>query len=127
MQQCDLSYKSDEELYDLQNRATGASTRIIDELIQEFFTQPMGTRILVRDHYPETRADRFLGDRMAKRLENEFHVKFRYNRNDARGINFIREEPTYHEMVMEEIRRREEKNGKFQGRPTIVRYKLKYR
>jgi hypothetical protein len=127
MQQCDLSYKSDEELYDLQNRATGRSARIIDNLIQEFFTQPMGTKIFVHDHYPSRRSDLFLGDRMAGRLKNEFNVKFKYNKNTAQGPYFVREEPTYHELVMEEIEKREAKNGKLKRKPKVLKYSLKHR
>lgn len=31
-------------------RATGRSTRLIDEYIQKFFTEPIGTPIKVLDH-----------------------------------------------------------------------------
>lgn len=34
-----------------QHRATGRSTRLVDSIIQEFFTKPMGTIIPVADHF----------------------------------------------------------------------------
>lgn len=123
----DFSYKSDDVLYSLKDRATGTSTRIVDKLVQEFFNEPMGTKIFVHDHYPERRSDLFLGDRMARRLKDEFNVKFKYNKNTAEGPYFVREEPTYHELVMEEIEKREAKNGKLTIKPKVLKYSLKHR
>ena len=123
----DFSYLTDEELETYRNRCTGSSTKLIDELVQEFFTQPVGTKIFVNDHYPTRQADICLGDRVAKRLEFEHHVPFKYNRHSAQGVYFVREEPTYHERIMAEIEKRERKNGNPQKKPTITRYKLKHR
>lgn len=117
----------DDELYSLKDRATGLSTRIIDKLVQDFFNEPMGTKIYVHDHFSSRLSDLFLGDRMARRLNDEFHVKFKYNKNTALGPYFVREEPTYHELVMEEIDRREGKSDKPKGILKILRYKRKHK
>ena len=102
----------DKRVFDEMFRATGKSTRLVDELIQEFFEKPMGTKIPVCDHYPERRADEFLLDRFMKRLESE-HPSATCKIYRGEYITSERTSPTYHEKVREEYaRRQEEKNKK---------------
>ena len=108
-----FEHVSDEELNSLQYRAKGDSTRLIDEYVQEFFTKPMGTKIYVSDHYGFTRADNDratvgLITKLCERIEREHHCKFK-QRKDINGYYIVREEPTFHELIMNEIERR---NGK---------------
>lgn len=102
-----LEHKNDAELNYLQHRINGASTRILDGLVQEFFNKPMGEKIYVQDHYGTRQADRFLMDRLARRIEDEHHCKFKIGSD--RGFYIIRTEPTYHELILQEIERRKEK------------------
>ena len=60
----------------VEKRCTGASTRIMDEVISEFFNLEPGQSIEVVDHYPEKRASKFLCDRICDRLKYEYGVKF---------------------------------------------------
>ena len=120
-----LEYKSDEELNEMLTRATGDTTRQADKIIQQFFSQPMGTGIQVCDHYPTRQADECLFKMVAERLEREHHVKFHKSRM-WNGICIVRDEPTKHELVKEEVKKRggivpETKSEQPQ------RYKLKYR
>ena len=39
----------------ISNRATGRTTRLVDDYVQKFFNEPMNTPIAVQDHY----GDRF--------------------------------------------------------------------
>ena len=103
----ELRYMTDEEVESLKYRATGASTRIVDRIVQDFFNLPMGTKIYISDHYLSRRADEFLCKRVMKRLDNEHHVKFKRCVGNG-GVYLVREEPTLHELVEEEIKRREE-------------------
>jgi hypothetical protein len=102
-----FEYMSDAELKALRYRAIGWSTRIIDHIIQDFFDLPMGTKIYISDHYLSRRADDFLCERVMKRLDNEHHMKVK-RCVDNGGVYLVREEPTLHELVEEEIKRREE-------------------
>ena len=72
-----LKHKSDEELRGMTWRASGESTRILDRIVQEFFTQPIGTKIYIYDHYGTRQADQYLLGRVIKRLDNEHHVDFK--------------------------------------------------
>lgn len=108
-----LKHLSDTELNSLKFRASGLTTRLIDEFVQEFFNEPMGTKIHIRDHYGLTesandRATALLISRLRARIEAEHHCKLRAGR-DLEGYYIIREEPTYHELVLQEIERRKEK------------------
>ena len=102
-----LKYKSDEELRGMIWRASGESTRILDRIVQEFFTQPPGTKIYIHDHYGTRQADQYLLDRVLKRIENEHHVDFKKGL-DSDGFYIIRTEPTVQEMILDEIKRRKE-------------------
>ena len=102
-----LKHKSDEELRGMIWRALGDSTRILDRIIQEFFTQPIGTKIHIHDHYGTRVADQYLLDRVIKRLENEHHVDFKKGL-DSDGFYIIRTESTLQEMILDEIERRKE-------------------
>ena len=102
----------DKRVFDEMFRATGRSTRLIDELIQEFFEKPMGTKILVCDHYPERRADEFLLNRFMNRLESE-HPGATCTIHLGENIIIERTSETYHEKVKEEyVKRIKEKDGK---------------
>ena len=94
-------------VFDEMFRATGKSTRLVDELIQEFFKQPAGTKIPVCDHYPERQADEFLLDRFMKRLESE-HPSITCKVHRGEHIMIERTTKTYHEQVREEYAKRQE-------------------
>jgi len=105
-----LEYKSDEELNYLRYRASGRTTRLIDEFVQDFFNKPMGTKIHIRDHYgfrqPDNdMASKFLIDKLRARIEYEHHLECKA-RKDNDGFYIIRETPTVNELVLEEIERR---------------------
>lgn len=100
-----LEYKSDEELNYLRYRASGRTTRLIDEFVQDFFNRPMGTKIYIYDHYGTRQADQYLLGRAIKRLENEHHVEYKKG-SDSNGFYIIRTEPTLQEMILDEIERR---------------------
>ena len=111
-----LKYVSDNELNSLLYRAKGDSTRLVDDYVQEFFTKPMGTKIYVSDHYGFTRADNDratvgLITKLCERIEREHHCKFK-QRKDINGYYIVREEPTFHECVEEEIKRRQDERAK---------------
>ena len=100
-----LEYKSDEELGGMLWRALGESTRILDRAVQEFFTQPIGTKIYIYDHYGTRQADQYLLGRAIKRLESEHHVEYKKG-VDSNGFYILRTEPTLQEMILDEIERR---------------------
>lgn len=102
-----LKSKTDEELRELLNRATGETTRLADSVIQEFFAQPMGTKIYAHDHYGTRRADQLLLKTVAKRLETEHHAKFRLG--NYHGCYIVRDTPTLREIILKEIEKRKEK------------------
>lgn len=65
-------------LKELSERATGRSTRLVDEYIQELFNDG---QIIVEDHYGTLESNRFLFDRITTRLSQEHRgVKFNYDR-----------------------------------------------
>ena len=109
-----LEYKSDEELNYLSYRASGRTTRLIDEFVQDFFNRPMGTKIHIRDHYgfrqsDNDRASTLLIDKLRARIEYEHHLECKVGK-DNDGFYIIRETPTFNELVLKEIERRKE-NG----------------
>ena len=108
-----LKYVNDAELNSLLYRAKGDSTRLVDDYVQEFFTKPMGTKIYVSDHYGLTRVENDratvgLIRKLCERIEREHHCKFSHKK-DFNGHYIVREEPTMHELVLEEKERREKK------------------
>ena len=102
-----LKCYTDEELKSLRHRALGISTRIIDEAVKDFFNKPMGTKIYIFDHYGTRQADDFLRRKVLIRLDYEHSTKAKMGQ-DEHGLYIVREEPTYHELVEEEIKRRKE-------------------
>lgn len=102
-----LKSKTDEELRELLNRATGETTRLADSVIQEFFAQPMGTKIYAHDHYGTRQADQLLLKTVAKRLETEHHAKFHLG--NYHGCYIVRDTPTLREIILKEIEKRKEK------------------
>ena len=107
-----FEHYEDKRLFGEMFRATGRTTKLVDELVQEFFEKPMGTKIPVLDHFPDRRADEYLLDRFMKRLESE-HPGATCKIHREKHITIERTSPTYHEKVKEEYaRRQEEKNKK---------------
>lgn len=105
-----LEWKSDEELKYLTCRASGRTTRLIDEFVQDFFSRPAGTKIHIRDHYgfrqsDNDRATTLLIDKLRARIEYEHHLECKVGK-DNDGFYIIRETPTFNELVLEEIERR---------------------
>ena len=80
-----LKHLSDVELNNLSFRASGLTTRLIDEFVQDFFNEPMGTKIHIRDHYGFTMAENdratiLLISKLRARIEAEHHIKCEMNR-----------------------------------------------
>ena len=100
-----FSYKTDEELNEMLTRCTGNSTRQVDKIVQNFFTQPMGTAVTICDHYPSRQADEYLYRRVAERLEREHHVKW-HRASSYNQVCIVRDEPTMQELIKEEIKKR---------------------
>lgn len=105
-----LEWKSDEELKYLTCRASGRTTRLIDEFVQDFFNRPMGTKIYIRDHYglrqsDNDRATTLLIDKLRARIEYEHHLECKVGK-DNDGFYIVRETPIFNELVLEEIERR---------------------
>lgn len=98
-------------LFEEMFKATGKTTRLVDELIQEFFEKPAGTEIPVVDHHPERRADEFLLEKFLKRLESE-HPGTKCDIRRGTPIIIQRGEKTYHEIVREEFKNRKENGSK---------------
>lgn len=89
-------------------RLSGRTTRQVDELIQEFFEKPMGTKIPVIDHFPERKADEYLLERFMKRLESE-HPGATCKIHRGEPLTIERTYKTYHDRIMEEYQRRKER------------------
>ena len=53
-------------------RSTGRTTRLVDEYVQKYFTEPLFTPIIVKDHVDDYQHNYELLDRLRKRLEREF-------------------------------------------------------
>lgn len=95
----------DELLMELE-RATGQTTRKVDELVYKFFTAPYGEWIAVVDHYVGRMADYMLFNKFMKRMEIEHPwVEVEY-RKSVNPIVVRRKNKTYHELVDEELRKR---------------------
>ena len=56
----------------LEEEKTGRTTRLVDEYVQKYFTEPLFTPIIVKDHVDDYRHNVELLDRLRKRLEREF-------------------------------------------------------
>jgi hypothetical protein len=97
---------SDEELAGMAFRVVGTTTRLCDELVQKFFKAPYGEWVPVIDHYPSRQADRMLLDKFLRRMGNECpNIEVEV---DKRRVCVRRKNKTYHELVMEELNRRED-------------------
>ena len=93
-------------------RATGRTTRIIDEVVQAFFNMPVGSHIAVVDHYGTMQADKYLLDKIRQRLDCE-HPSVKYKTGRENGQFYIeRTEKSYCELVKEEIERRTNEGGR---------------
>ncbi len=101
-----LKIVSHDELLMELDRATGRTTREVDELVYRFFTAPYGEWIAVVDHYEGRRADDMLFNRFMKRMETEHpSVEVEYRKN-VNPIVVRRKNKTYHELVDEELGKR---------------------
>lgn len=58
-------------LFNLEERCTGQSTRLIDEYIQRLFK---GEEIIVKDHINNTKSNKKLFDKILKRLNSEHYI-----------------------------------------------------
>ena len=56
----------------MSDEKTGRTTRLVDEYVQKYFTEPMFTPIVVKDHVDDYEHNVDLLDRLRKRLEREF-------------------------------------------------------
>ena len=101
-----LKSKTDDELKEMMYRASGETTRLVDGAIQEFFTQPMGTKIYACDHYGTRQADQLLMERVAKRLETEHQAKFHLG--NYHGCYIVRDTPTLREIILKELENRKD-------------------
>jgi len=98
----------DEALHNIVGRHTGKSTRIVDELIQDFFNKKPGTKIRIIDHYPTKRADEHVARRMLRRLEVEHNVTARVFRDKDGYLYTVREFLMLRDIVDAEIERRKQ-------------------
>jgi hypothetical protein len=101
-----LKTLSHDELLTVLDRATGRTTREVDELVYKFFTAPYGEWIAVVDHYDGRVADDMLFNKFMRRMEIEHpsaEVEYRKNVNP---IVVRRKNKTYHELAVEEFKRR---------------------
>lgn len=102
------------------SRVTGRSCRLLNDYIERFFNEPMGTKIKVFDHYHgwnfyedrieggdgfgEKNARLMMCRNIKRRLETEYPgVEYELT-ND---FYLIRKSPTYHEQLKEELEKRE--------------------
>ena len=100
-----LKTLSDEELAGIAFRAVGTTTRLCDELVQKFFKAPYGEWVPVTDHYASRQADRMLLDKFLRRMGNECpNIEVEV---DKRRVCVRRKNKTFHELVIEELNRRE--------------------
>lgn len=101
-----LKTLSHDELLTVLDRATGRTTRKVDELVYMFFTAPYGEWIAVVDHYDGRMADNMLFNKFMKRMDTEYpSVEVEYRKN-VNPIVVRRKNKTYHELVVEELKRR---------------------
>lgn len=91
-------------------RATGETTRLCDNLVQDFFKAPYGEWVPVIDHFGTRQADELLLRMFMRRMETEHpNIEVEYRRISV-PISVRRKNKTYHELVVEELNNR--KNGK---------------
>lgn len=67
-------------------RSTGKTTRLVDEYVQKYFTEPLFTPIVVKDHVDDYKSNFELLDKLRKRLEREFGESPYY---DDRAILYV--------------------------------------
>ena len=82
------------EVLELEDRATGATTRLADEYIQKLYENE-GEWIEIHDHYGTVNADRLLLDKIIKRLNLEHprdSVHVDYNKRSIMVKSTVREE-----------------------------------
>ena len=101
-----LKTLSHNELLMVLDRATGRTTRVVDELVYKFFTAPYGEWIAVVDHYDGRMADNMLFNKFMKRMETEHPSAEVEYRKNANPIVVRRKNKTYRELVVEELKRR---------------------
>lgn len=68
------------QVIDLKYRATGRTTRLVDEYIQKIY-ENKGEWVKIADHYHSKQADKMLADKVAERLKAEHsNDEFKYRR-----------------------------------------------
>lgn len=55
----------------MKERATGRTTRLVDKYIQEFFTNPTGESVYIKDHYNSVKSDIDTLQKVVFRLKSE--------------------------------------------------------
>ncbi len=91
------------QVIELSYRATGRTTRIIDEYIQELYRH-LGEWIEIEDHYPSPQADRMVLDKIMARMELE-HPGDKVNVDKSRKIPRIMLVTCRRDSLMTEIER----------------------
>ena len=102
------------------SRGTGRSCRMLNDYIERFFREPMGTKIKIFDHYGgvnfyddgvefgdargKINARWMMCQNIRRRLANEYpDVEYELTRD----FYLIRKSPTYHEQLNEELEKNE--------------------
>ena len=68
------------QVVELKYRATGRTTRLVDEYIQKIYKNK-GEWVKIADHYPSKQAGKMLADKVAARLKAEHsNDEFKYRR-----------------------------------------------
>ena len=104
------------QFFDLAIRATGRTTRLVDEIIQKMYNN-QGQWVDVADHYGTAQSHKMLLTKIRRRMENE-HPSDVIEINTYRKVPKIRITRTMRDGVLEEldrlreeIRKTEEENG----------------
>lgn len=67
-------FETERGIFELEHRASGRTTRLIDKYVQELFNNP-NEWVNVYDHWPERRAAAMLVDKIRQRLDYEHHLE----------------------------------------------------
>lgn len=90
------------QVIDLKYRATGRTTRLVDEYIQKIY-ENKGEWVKIADHYPSKQADKMLADKVAARLKAEHrNDEFKYRRIYGFEIMLV---SCFRDGVLDEMKR----------------------
>ena len=86
-----------------EGRATGRTTRIVNKIVDDFYSLPMGTPIPVIDHdqNPTTQSKKYIKDKVSERLYNIQGVQWGKDRNG--NYTITRTTPTYREEALKNL------------------------